>query len=64
MHPAMLHELARIKIAEELEYAERRRRYRAAQSTGPRAIDFSRLAARLRIPFLERGSGRPHTAGA
>jgi hypothetical protein len=64
MHPAILHDLAKIKIAEELEYAERMRRYRAAETRGPRSIDFTRLAARIRLPFLDRGTGRPEPAGA
>jgi hypothetical protein len=63
MHPLMVHELARIKIAEELEYAERRRRYRAAEQHGARAIDFSRLVARVRLIAGAR-SGRPEPAGA
>lgn len=64
MHPLIIHELARIKIAEELEYAERRRRYRAANQGGARAIDFGRLVARVRLIVGERGAGRPAPAEA
>jgi hypothetical protein len=60
----MIHELARIKIAEELEYAERRRRYRAANQRGARSIDFGRLVARVRLVVGERGRGRPVPAKA
>jgi hypothetical protein len=64
MHPLMYHELARIKIAEELEYAERRRRYRAANQDGARAIDFGRLVARVRLVVGERRTGGPVPAKA
>lgn len=64
MHPLMIHELARIKIAEELEYAERRRRYRAATQDGARAIDFARLVARVRLIVSPRRSDRSAPAGA
>lgn len=63
MHPLMVHELARIKIAEELEYAERRRRYRAAEQRGARAIDFGRLVARIRL-IAGAPTDRPAPAGA
>jgi hypothetical protein len=49
MHPYITHELAKIKIAEELEYAARQRRARDAVSDRPRSIDFSSLGQRLRI---------------
>ena len=52
MHPQMVHELAKIKIAEELEYAARMRRAREAVSDRPRSIDFSNLGQRLRIRLL------------
>ena len=64
MHPLMIHELARIKIAEELEYAERRRRYRAATQDGTRAIDFTRLVTRVRLIVAPRGPNRRAPAGA
>ena len=49
MHPMVVHELARIKIAEELEYASRQRRAREAVSDRPRSIDFSSIGEKLRI---------------
>jgi len=49
MHPMMVHELARIKIAEELEYAARQRRARDAVSDRPRSIDFSSIGQKLRV---------------
>lgn len=64
MHPLMIHELARIKIAEELEYAERRRRYRAANEDGTRAIDFTRLVARVRLIVAPHGKNRGAPAEA
>ena len=64
MHPLILHELAKVKIAEELDYAERRRRYRTANTLGPRPIDFERLVARVRLFVTPRRSGDPSPAGA
>jgi len=49
MHPLITHELAKIKIAEQLEYASRQRRAREAVSERPRSIDFSSLGQRLRV---------------
>jgi hypothetical protein len=49
MHPTISYELARIKIAEELEYAARARLARDAVGDRPRSIDFSSLGQRLRI---------------
>jgi len=49
MHPYLTHELTKIKIAEELEYASRQRRAREAVSNRPRSIDFSSIGERLRI---------------
>jgi hypothetical protein len=49
MHPTIYHELAKIKIAEELEYAARARLARDAVSDRPRSIDFSSLGQRLRV---------------
>jgi hypothetical protein len=48
MHPYLTHELTKIKIAEELEYASRQRRAREAVSNRPRSIDFSSIGERLR----------------
>jgi len=67
MHPMMVHELAKIKIAEELEYASRARRAREAVSDRPRSIDFSSIGQKLRIRIFGGSSlnGTPTaTAGA
>lgn len=66
MHPMQTHELARLKIADELAYAARQRLARQATSDRPRAIDFSSLGQKLRIRLFG-GSvlgGRPAGAGA
>jgi hypothetical protein len=52
MHPYITHELAKIKIAEELEYAARQRRAREAVSNRSRSIDFSTLGQRLKVKLL------------
>lgn len=51
MHPLILHDLAKLKMAEQLEYAERERRARlvAAASEGPRSIDFRSLVSRIKV---------------
>ena len=49
MHPHIYQELAKIKIAEQLQYAERQRLLRDAVSDRPRSIDFSSLGQRLRV---------------
>jgi hypothetical protein len=49
MHPTITHELAKIKIAEELDYAARQRRAREAVSDRPRSIDFSSFGQRLKV---------------
>jgi hypothetical protein len=49
MHPQQYQELARIKIAEQLEYASRQRMLRDAVNDRPRSIDFSSLGQRLRV---------------
>jgi hypothetical protein len=49
MHPHIYQELAKIKIAEELQYAARQRLLRDAVSDRPRSIDFSSLGQRLRV---------------
>jgi hypothetical protein len=67
MHPYITHELAKIKIAEELEYAARQRRAQEAVSDRPRSIDFSNLGQRLRVRLLggpSWGGGKPAGAGA
>jgi hypothetical protein len=65
MHPMMVHELARIKIAEELEYAARQRRARDAVSDRPRSIDFSSIGHKLRVRlFGEPAIGGTPTATA
>ena len=67
MHPYFSHELAKIKIAEQLEYASRQRRAREAVSERPRSIDFSSLGQRLRVRLFGGPAlgGKPTaTAGA
>lgn len=65
MHPTMTHELARIKIAEQMQYAERERRARAAVSSRPRSIDAVATGGRLRRTLLRLGHGlRGAQAGA
>lgn len=67
MHPYITHELAKIKIAEELEYAARQRRMRDAVSNRPRSIDFSSIGQRLRVRLFGGSAfgGKPTaTAGA
>jgi hypothetical protein len=60
----MVHELAKIKIAEELEYAARQRRAREAISDRPRSIDFSSLGQRLRVRLLGGSAQGARPAGA
>ena len=66
MHPEMVHELARIKIAEELEWAARQRLARAASPDRQRSIDFASLGQRVRARFLGGAAtgGTPAAAGA
>lgn len=66
MHPMQTHELARLKIADELAYAARERRAREAAGDRPRSIDFSTLGQRLRVRLFGGPSigGRPAAAGA
>lgn len=49
MHQAMISELVRIKIAEELEYAARERLARGAAVDRSRTIDMAKVAYRLRV---------------
>ena len=66
MHPMQTHEIARMKIAEELAYAARQRRAREAVTDRPRSIDFSTLGQKLKARLFG-GSllgGRPAAAGA
>jgi len=67
MHPYMSHELAKIKIAEQHQYAERQRLARLAVSDRPRPIDMAKLGAGVRRLLLG-GRGRrgatPAGAGA
>ena len=49
MHPYITHELAKIKIAEQHEYATRQRLAREAVSSRPRSIDMTTLSQRLRV---------------
>jgi hypothetical protein len=67
MHPTIYQELAKIKIAEELAYADRQRLARLASGERIRPIDFRSLVGRARIRLLGRpagSSGRPLPAGA
>jgi hypothetical protein len=72
MHPTILHELAKIKIAEQHEYAARERLARAAESDRPRSIDMTKLSQRLRVRLFGEpdsqgksvGAGKPAGAGA
>ena len=65
MHPTMTHELARIKQAELLAYADRERRVRSAASAGPRSIDAVAVSGRLQRTLLRLGHAlRGATAGA
>jgi len=67
MHPQIINELAKIKIAEQLEYASRQRRAREAVSERPRSIDFSSVGERLRARIFGGSAigGKPTaTAGA
>lgn len=66
MHPMQSHELARLKIADELAYAARQRQARDAVSDRPRSIDFSTLGQKLKIRLFGGPAlgGRPAGAGA
>ncbi len=66
MNPHISYQLAKIKIAEEHEYAARRRLARQAVSERPRSIDFASLGQRLRVRVLGGPSvgGRSADAGA
>jgi hypothetical protein len=66
MHPMQTHELARIKIADELAYAARQRQARDAVSDRPRSIDFSTLGQKLKVRLFGGPSlgGRAAGAGA
>ena len=58
MHPTIYQELARIKIADELAYAERQRLANAAKRDSVRPIDFASVAGRIKVRV--RGlAGRP-----
>ena len=66
MHPMQTHEIARMKIAEELAYAARQRQAREAVTDRPRSIDFSSLGQKIKVRLFG-GSllgGRPAGAGA
>jgi hypothetical protein len=66
MHPTIAYELAKIKIAEQHEYAASQRRAREAIREGPRSIDFGGLGERLRVRLFGGPAvgGRPAGAGA
>ena len=66
MHPTIYQELARIKIADELAYADRQRLARLATGERTRPIDFTSLKGRVRIRLLGWRAGpprRPQPAG-
>jgi hypothetical protein len=62
MNPLMTQELTRIKIAEQLQYAERQRQARLAVNDQPRSIDFSGLGNGIRRLLL--GGRKPGAATA
>jgi hypothetical protein len=66
MHPTIIYELAKLKIAEDQAYASRQRLAREAVREGPRSIDFGGLGERLRIRLFGGPAigGRPAGAGA
>jgi hypothetical protein len=65
MHPLMTHELAKIKIAEQLQYAERQRIARLAVTDRPRPIDIVKLGTSLRQRlFGDRSASPAKPAGA
>jgi hypothetical protein len=67
MHPSMVHELARIKMAEQLQYAERERRIRAAGKSRPQTIDSVPFRVRVGRALIRLGQGvrgTPVAAGA
>ena len=65
MHPAITHELTRIKQAELLEYAERERRVRATGASRPWSIDAVAIGGRLHRTLLRLGHAfRGAPAGA
>jgi hypothetical protein len=59
MHPTIYQELARIKIADELAWADRQRLARLAAGERTRPIDFTSLAGRVRIRLLGWRANRP-----
>ncbi|HET9435465.1 MAG TPA: hypothetical protein VFO50_01300 [Candidatus Limnocylindrales bacterium] len=59
MHPTIYHELAKIKIADELAYADRQRLARLASGDTSHPIDFRALVGRARIRLFGRPSARP-----
>jgi hypothetical protein len=66
VYPMQTHELARLKIADELAYAARQRLVRAASKDRPRAIDFSSLGQKLRVRLFGGSAlgAKPAGAGA
>jgi hypothetical protein len=52
MNPLMTQELAKIKIAEQIQYAERQRLARLAVTDRPRPIDMAKLGAGVRRLLL------------
>ena len=65
MHPTISYDLAKIKIAEQTQYADRQRLARQAVSERPRAIDIATLGEKLRVRlFGGPAVGRPAGANA
>lgn len=60
MHPTIYHELTRLKIADELAYAERQRLANAARRDSVRPIDFASAAGRIRVRVRAWRAGRPN----
>jgi len=66
MHPHIGYSLARIKIEEQLQYAERERLAQAVRKDRPRSIDIARLGERLRVRLFGGPAlgGRPMAGAA
>ncbi|HET9456187.1 MAG TPA: hypothetical protein VFO78_02510 [Candidatus Limnocylindrales bacterium] len=59
MHPTIYQELAKIKIADELAYADRQRLARLASADRNQPIDFRALVGRARVRLFGRPAARP-----
>jgi hypothetical protein len=63
MHPTIIYELAKLKIAEDHAYATRQRQAREAVREGPRSIDFGGLGERRPSSGSGRIAARIDSAG-